>query len=34
MLYRRYGFEGEERQVVTMPDGVTIDCVPMEKTVS
>jgi GNAT superfamily N-acetyltransferase len=33
LLYRKYGFVGDEHQPVTMPDGVSIDCVPMEKAV-
>jgi GNAT superfamily N-acetyltransferase len=33
-LYRSYGFEGDQRQTVTMPDGVSIECIPMEKAIS
>src|SRR5215475_9889985 len=31
-LYLAFGFEAVEEYEVTMPDGVTLDCVAMEKT--
>ena len=34
LLYRRYGFRGENRERVVMPDGVNVECVPMEKAIS
>jgi GNAT superfamily N-acetyltransferase len=33
MLYERYGFEALRRDSITLPDGVTIECVEMEKPI-
>jgi predicted N-acetyltransferase YhbS len=33
-LYRAFGFREVERFVVTMPDGVTMECVAMERPIT
>lgn len=33
-LYEHYGFREVERRVVTMPDGMTVDCATMTKPIS
>jgi GNAT superfamily N-acetyltransferase len=32
-LYRAFGFQHADRTLVTMPDGVAIDCVAMERPI-
>jgi len=32
-LYRAFGFRAREHSVVTMPDGVTIPCVAMDRSI-
>jgi hypothetical protein len=33
MLYERYGFQALERVKITLPDGVLVECVMMEKPI-
>ena len=33
-LYQRYGFRAHERAQITLPDGVLVDCVAMEKPIA
>jgi hypothetical protein len=32
-LYRAFGFEEDERIQVTMPDGVSVECVVMSRAI-